>query len=191
MIVIKKSHIKRAILLISALLLTILLITLPTPLIVRSQSNGVIRACTRPVGALKELTMLVIADSCEPGWDPIEWNIQGPQGEPGVAGPTGPAGPQGEQGPPGSTGPAGPKGDAGTSWKPTIWFSKLLKTDKNESLLLGSHLACSLSYAGSVHQKQACRCEVDRLSGGVWALNVILDESVDGGFCSCRAMCMD
>ena len=38
---------------------------------------------------------------------------QGPQGEPGADGKTGPAGPQGKQGPVGETGPAGPQGIQG------------------------------------------------------------------------------
>src|SRR5574341_1525558 len=112
MIVIQKSHLRSATLLISMFLLILLFVTLPAPLIVRSQGDGVIRACTRQVGSLKELTMLVMADSCEPGWDPIEWNIQGPKGDQGVPGPTGPAGLQGQQGPQGNPGPAGPQGDS-------------------------------------------------------------------------------
>jgi hypothetical protein len=182
MIVIKKSHIRRAILLISI----ILLITLPSPLIVQSQGDDVIRACAREVGSLN-LTMLVIADSCESGWRSIQWNVKGPQGEAGAAGPMGPAGPQGEAGP---AGPKGEQGPAGSSWRPTIKKSELLYSDKDQSSLLGSHLACFLSLSGAVHQKQACTCEIIE-NGGSWQLNLLLDENVDGGFCRCQAMCMD
>ncbi len=188
MIVIKKSHIRRALLLISI----ILLITLPSPLIVQSQSDGVIRACTRDVGSLTKLTMLVIADSCEQGWDPIEWNIKGPQGEPGVPGPMGPAGPKGETGP---AGPQGQTGPAGSAWNPTLSFypskADVLRSDKDENLSLGSHLACFLSLSGAVHQKQACTCQVTGDKNENWQLHIRLDETVDSGFCQCQAMCMD
>ena len=39
--------------------------------------------------------------------------MDGPQGEKGDPGATGPAGPQGEKGDPGATGPAGPQGEKG------------------------------------------------------------------------------
>ena len=55
----------------------------------QGEDDDVIRACTRQVGVRKEITMLVIADSCEPGWTPLEWNVQGPPG---------PTGPQGNPG---------------------------------------------------------------------------------------------
>ena len=168
MIVIQKSHIKSAIVLISIFLL----ITFPSPIIVRSQSDEVIGACTRQVGTLQELTMLVIADSCEEGWTPIKWNVQGPQGEPG------PAGANGKDGAP------------GPAWKPTITFSERLISNKIKNELLGSHLACFLSLSGARHQNQACTCEVAQENGN-WYLKMDLDESVEKGYCNCQAMCMD
>ena len=190
MIVIKKSHIRRALLLISI----ILLITLPSPLIVQSQGDDVIRACAREVGSLN-LTMLVIADSCESGWTPIQWNVQGPPGEPGAAGPIGPAGAKGEQGPPGPAGSQGQTGPAGSPWNPTLSFypskADVLKSDKDENLSLGSHLACFLSISGAIHQKQACTCLVTGDKNENWQLHIRLDETVDSGFCQCQAMCMD
>lgn len=79
----------------------------PAPFSVQGQNDGVVQACTRQVGTKKEITMVVLADKCEPGWTLLEWNLQGPPG------PAGPAGPAGEQGPPGPTGPTGPAGKQG------------------------------------------------------------------------------
>lgn len=174
MIVMQKSHIRSALLLISI----ILLITLPSPLIVQSQGDEVIRACTRDVGTSQKLTMLVIADSCEQGWTSIQWNVKGPQGDTGT---------------PGADGKDGAPGPA---WDPTLSFypplsDEPLISDKNETLPLRSHLACFLSRSGANHQIQACTCEVTGVKNGDWELNLLLDENVEGGRCSCRAMCMD
>jgi Collagen triple helix repeat (20 copies) len=101
--------------------LVVMFAVLPPRFDARGQSDGVIRACTRQVGIKKEITMIVIADACEPGWTLLEWNIQGPQGNQGDQGPIGPPGPQGEkgdQGPAGTPGQRGAKGDPGDSlWR--------------------------------------------------------------------------
>ena len=49
---------------------------------------------------------------------PINWNVQGPAGEPCRAGPAGSPGPQGEPGPPGPAGPQGPAGPPGSPGAP-------------------------------------------------------------------------
>ncbi len=56
---------------------------LPTRFIPQQQRDDVIRACTHQVGVRNVITMMVLADSCEPGWVPLEWNQQGPPGPPG------------------------------------------------------------------------------------------------------------
>jgi hypothetical protein len=64
---------------------------------------------------------------CRPGEEPLSWNQQGlqgepgPQGEPGLAGPvgpSGPAGPRGPVGPRGAQGPEGPQGPQGPQGEP-------------------------------------------------------------------------
>jgi len=122
---IKKSHVRIAVFFLATLLSVLILsILYPGRILAQSGSDGVIRACTRQVGELTEITMIVIADSCESGWTMIEWNVQGPQGEVGPQGEPGPQGEMGPIGPPGSpgkdgdTGPIGPpggKGDTGPS----------------------------------------------------------------------------
>jgi hypothetical protein len=108
---VKKSYIKIAVFFLATLLsILILSVLYPTRIFAQSGADGVIRACTRQVGELTEITMIVIADSCEPGWTMIEWNLQGPQGE---AGPQGDVGPQGQPGPQGLQGQEGVPGDTG------------------------------------------------------------------------------
>lgn len=79
---------------------------------------ALIHACVNDSsGTLK----IVGADQeCGNGWSPLDWNIMGPQGDPGPAGPQGdpgPAGPQGDPGPAGPQGDPGPQGPAGAGVK--------------------------------------------------------------------------
>lgn len=103
-------------LLLFAMIGSILLLVLIFPVRIFAQDDGgaVIRACTRQAGVRKEITMMVMADSCESGWTLIEWNRQGIPGPQGLKGDTGPAGPQGPMGPPGETGSQGPAGPTGS-----------------------------------------------------------------------------
>jgi len=111
---VKKSYIKIVVFFLATLLsILILSILYPTRIFAQSGADGVIRACTRQVGELTEITMIVIADSCEPGWTIIEWNLQGPQGEMGPQGEPGPQGEVGPQGEPGPQGEVGPQGNPG------------------------------------------------------------------------------
>lgn len=79
-------------------------------------ASDVINACVGKTGALRVIST---GKSCDRKETPLSWNIQGPQGEQGLAGPAGaigPAGHQGEQGlagPAGATGPAGLQGEQG------------------------------------------------------------------------------
>jgi len=81
-------------------------------------TGGVITAChdNRGQGALR----IVAEDAaCKANETRLQWNQQGPAGEPGpqgangLAGPAGPQGPAGERGPAGPAGPAGAQGEAG------------------------------------------------------------------------------
>jgi hypothetical protein len=90
------------------------------------RDTSVIRGCARKDGHFRLVTSRY---PCRKNERAISWNVRGPQGDPGLAGPAGPrgadgapgtAGPQGDagaQGPPGpkgERGPPGPKGDPGT-----------------------------------------------------------------------------
>jgi Lamin Tail Domain/Collagen triple helix repeat (20 copies) len=76
-----------------------------------------IHACRNSENGL--LRVVAGAQDCRTREQALEWNVQGPKGDPGPSGPAGapgPAGPQGEtgaQGPPGPAGPEGPVGEAG------------------------------------------------------------------------------
>lgn len=79
--------------------------------------GNTIAGCYSSGGALKVRTPS--EPTCSKGYQPIAWNVTGPEGPQGPAGPqgetgaTGPAGPAGPQGPAGPTGPQGPAGGAG------------------------------------------------------------------------------
>lgn len=79
-----------------------------------SSPEPTVQACMKRSN--RSLKLAKADGSCPRGFKPVEWSVQGPQGEagePGTQGPAGPMGPQGQAGPQGETGPAGPKGDAG------------------------------------------------------------------------------
>jgi hypothetical protein len=103
------KRIKIAAILLAAIGASLLLVaTFPIRSSAQEDEDLTIRACTRQVGIRKAITMLVIADSCAPGWELLEWNVKGqtgPQGPPGPPGETGPIGPEGPRGPQGETGP--------------------------------------------------------------------------------------
>lgn len=101
--------VKRIVLFTGMLIAVVLIGTVATRVSAQGGDNDIIRACTRKVGNKLKITLMVIADQCEQGWTPLEWNIQGPPGPQGPQGPkgdtgaTGLRGPEGEQGPPGPT----------------------------------------------------------------------------------------
>jgi hypothetical protein len=70
---------------------------------------GVIHACRRPNGNLRQIT----SGSCAAGEVVVHWNIAGPAGLAGPAGAVGPAGPVGPQGAVGPAGGQGARGPAG------------------------------------------------------------------------------
>ena len=65
-----------------------------------------------------------------------------------------------------------------------------LNTDKNTSQELGRWDICTLSVAGTVHNTQACTCEL-KPTDGKWKLRVALDETGRGLFCRCQASCVN
>src|SRR6478672_10717094 len=78
-----------------------------------TSESSVIKACVNHDGKLRIVSE---ASKCTAGEHVLIWNVEGPPGARGPAGPEGktgapgPAGPRGEQGAPGAQGPAGPQG---------------------------------------------------------------------------------
>jgi hypothetical protein len=99
---------------------------------VQEPAEGLVHACvSEGLLGIGEGTIRVVEDpsECRPGEDPLSWNQQGiqgdpgPQGEPGPqgpVGPSGPTGPHGPTGPQGEPGPEGPQGPPGPVEGPTI-----------------------------------------------------------------------
>jgi hypothetical protein len=171
---------------------------LPMRFIVKAQSGAVIQGCTRQVGLRKEITMLVLADSCDAGWTPISWNVQGPPGPAGPQGETGPAGPQGEIGPAGPQGPAGSTGATGQQGSPgtaNITLSSPVELQSRNGQVLVQDLAstsksyCALEKVAiwdSEDSSETSFCEVYP-SQGVWHLKAV---SNGDSHADCRARCM-
>jgi hypothetical protein len=167
----------------------LVLAALPIGVFVQAQQDGVIRACTRQVGLLKEISMLVIADSCEPGWTPIEWNVQGPAGPAGPTGPEGPAGPVGPAGAQGSQGNPGPPGTASFSISSPIELQSSSGQALTRDLMSASKSFCSLEKVAiwdSEDSGEISFCEV-YVSEGVWRLKAV---SNGDSHADCRARCM-
>jgi hypothetical protein len=183
----------------------------PSRIGLQEEGDKVIRACTRQVGVSKEITMMVIADSCESGWIPIEWNQQGPpgplgpQGPEGPEGPQGPAGdtgPQGPQGPPGEkgssgeTGPSGPKGDQGSPGTASISLRNFPELQSRggevltQELISSSKSFCSLEKVAMWNNddnKEVSFCEVYIGSDGKWYLKAVSNGDSNT---HCRARCI-
>ncbi len=76
-----------------------------------SSTEATIAACRNEVSGL--LRVPTGHASCRQGEQPLAWNVGGPRGPRGEAGPQGVAGPQGSAGSAGERGPAGEQGAAG------------------------------------------------------------------------------
>lgn len=82
----------------------------------RDAADQMIEACMKR--ANRNLKLADADGSCPKGFKSVEWNVEGPRGEPGEPGPEGAEGAQGAvgpAGPQGEPGPAGPKGDTGAT----------------------------------------------------------------------------
>ncbi len=208
---------RRVVLFAGVLLAALLITAFGTRLLAQGGDDDVIRACMRQVGVRKEITMMVIADSCEPGWTSIKWNVEGPpgpagpQGEAGSAGPAGPQGPKGETGPAGAkgakgeTGPAGqrgpegPRGPAGPAGPPGPTNISVRSfpqveaangTKPTSRLMSASKSFCSLEKVGiwdSEDSNEVSFCEVWAASDGYWWLKA---NSNGDSRVSCRAHCI-
>jgi hypothetical protein len=78
--------------------------------------DGTINACYQPKnGALR---VVDVGQHCDKGELSLQWNQQGPKGDPGSAGSQGVAGATGPAGAMGLTGPQGPRGDTGVQGPP-------------------------------------------------------------------------
>ena len=188
---IKKTHLKIIVFFLAALLsILILSILFPSRIFAQSGADGVIRACTRQVGELTEITMMVIADSCEPGWTKIEWNVQGPQGEAGQQGERGDPGADGPPGPPGVNGNTGPSGNINLRY----WDSPQVESfngDNNTKPINppSTNSFCFLKKVGIRDAKddnQTPFCEL-YTSGGQWYLKAVSgsNDSQTGCVASC------
>lgn len=176
----------------AVLVLVVSVAALPLGFIVHGQENGIIRACTRQVGVNKELTMIVMADSCEAGWTPIEWNVQGP---PGPQGPSGPEGPAGPAGPAGTAGAQGPKRDPGPAGTANFSISSPVELQSGngqsltKDLMPASKSFCSLEKVAiwdSEDSSEVSFCEV-YVADGMWHLKA---NSNGDSHADCRARCI-
>jgi hypothetical protein len=75
----------------------------------RERGADHIAACAQKENG--QLRVVPDGTACRPSESALEWNVEGPPGPPGAAGPQGPPGPQGA---PGATGPAGASGATGS-----------------------------------------------------------------------------
>lgn len=76
------------------------------------------------------MSILKLWDEASQTWVSVP-AIQGPQGETGPAGATGPQGPQGETGATGATGPQGPTGSTGPQGDPGVYVGSTAPTDED------------------------------------------------------------
>jgi hypothetical protein len=119
--------------------------------------GGVIQGCYDSGGNLK----VVAAPPCPKGYTPLQWNQQGPKGDPGPKGATGDPGakglpgddgapgPQGLSGQDGVQGPPGPQGPAGGS-----------------ATIFSGHGVMPDTCSGSIGQDGTC-------SGGQWYREIV------------------
>jgi len=157
----------------------LVIVAIPIGFVVQGQEN-VIRACTRQVGVRKEITMMVIADSCEPGWTPIEWNVQGPPGPAGPAGETGAQGPQGDP---------GPSGTANINIFNPVELHSSSGQVLTKDLMSANKSFCSLEKVAiwdAEDSNETSFCEV-YVSNGLWTLKAV---SNGDSHADCRARCM-
>jgi len=80
---------------------------------VDKKSVDTIHACAKKNGG--RLRAVDGAAKCRRDERALQWNVQGPKGDPGAQGSAGPAGPAGQTGAAGPIGPAGPVGPPGAS----------------------------------------------------------------------------
>jgi len=128
---------------------------------------------------------------------------QGEQGEKGEQGDKGDRGPRGSNGTDGTNGRDGrdgwdgidgTDGEDGEDGKDgsfddafDVSFFQFNSID-SATRTLGQFPFCAVSLAGSIHERQACRCAVEK-RGSTWSMRIILDDSVDG-LCACGAVCI-
>ncbi len=70
-----------------------------------------VHTCVGKIGGM--VRVVDSSNTCLLTESPLDWNIQGPTGSPGLPGPAGPKGDTGPSGPKGDTGPSGPAGITG------------------------------------------------------------------------------
>ena len=79
--------------------------------------------------------------------------------------------------------------------RPTWEIFETIYTDKSTTQSLGAFDMCALMTVGSVHENQACTCQLGQTSPGqpsnAWTLHVELNEDLEGSFCRCQAACLN
>jgi hypothetical protein len=98
-----------------ALFIALTLGLVAVPIAIASAHGGdtnTIHSCVDSKGVPRIVTP---TSTCKQAETPRDWAIQGPKGDTGATGDTGPAGPKGDTGATGDIGPAGPKGDTGAT----------------------------------------------------------------------------
>jgi collagen type I alpha len=83
---------------------------------VEKKSVDTIHACAKKKDG--RLRTVAGAANCRRDERALQWNVQGPKGDPGSEGPAGPAGPAGTAGQTGAAGPMGPAGAVGPAGPP-------------------------------------------------------------------------
>ena len=71
------------------------------------------------------------------------------------------------------------------------FFDELYSDDSVSQSLVGDWQICTLMTAGTVHNVQACTCQIEQDNEQRWSLHLQLDDNYDELYCRCRAACFD
>jgi hypothetical protein len=129
---------------------------------------------------MKQVGLLRVVDantSCTKNETKVSWNVAGPKGDPGVAGPAGSQGPAGTNGATGPQGPAGVKGDTGAVGPQGVQGSKGDKGDASKII------AGDVDATGNILNGNGFTVELDsnfyvvRFPAGTWTHKPIVTVS--------------
>jgi hypothetical protein len=138
----------------------------------------------------KEITMMILAEECEPGWTLLTWNQRGEQGPAGLQGERGPTGETGATGSTGSTGSTGPPGPTNISIRSFDQVQSSAGNNKTVPLMSANNSFCGLEKVaiwGNDESSETTFCELFVGSDNNWNLRAVTsgDSHAD-----CRARCI-